>query len=91
MGIVAYRLYVSYDETALELLESKTGDMTSVSFGPLEHPLNILWDESLGGNVTGNAVIAELTFRVKEDASGYSPVSVTYAPDDIYIYITLTL
>lgn len=85
-GINGMRFYVNFDEDVLELTASAAStSFSDTSFGPLESPHSVLWDNSLYGNYTVNDVVATFTFKIKETAlAGTTAVTVTYNPDDIY-------
>ena len=84
-GIIAFRLYVHYDPTVLELTGATPKDYASTTFGPMTDPFTLVWDESLSPNDTTNGTIAQLTFTIKEDAKvGDTDIEITYNPDDVF-------
>ena len=96
-GIVSLKLAVSYDSAVLELASVEVGDFVvaeqdgvtvgSPSFGPIENnPFTINWVDALAtGNNKTNGVVANLTFKVKEDAAeGATEISVSYNPNDVF-------
>lgn len=85
-GIVAFRLLADYDSDVLTLTNARVKDFESVSFGPTDKvPFSFLWSEALNGNVTDNGVMAELTFKISEDAaSGSYPIKLSYDEDDVF-------
>lgn len=96
-GIVSLKLAVSYDSAVLELVSAEAGDFVvaeqegvtvgSPSFGPIENnPFTINWVDALSdANYVTNGVVANLTFKVKEDAAeGATEISVSYNPNDVF-------
>ena len=96
-GIISLKLAVSYDASVLELVSVEAGDFVvaeqdgvtvgSPSFGPIEsNPFIINWEDALApGNIKTNGVVANLTFKVKEDAAvGDTEISVSYNPNDVF-------
>ena len=85
-GIAAFRLVVEYDEDSLTLLD--------VSYGPafikngeeparLTSPFMLAWSQL--ENLEGDAVLAELTFKVSDKAKVFRsfPVTITCTPADL--------
>ena len=100
-GIISLKVAVSYDASVLELVSAESGDFVveeqedvtvgSPSFGPVENnPFTISWVDALApGNNTSNGVVANLTFKVKEDAAdGDTEISVSFNPNDVFDYNT---
>ena len=100
-GIISLKLAVAYDSSVLELVSAEAGDFVvdeqedvtvgSPSFGPIEsNPFTINWVDALSdGNNLTNGVVANLTFKVKEDAAvGDTEISVSYNPNDVFDYNT---
>ena len=97
-GIVSLKLAVAYDADMLELVEAAAGDfvvaeqenvtVASPSFGPIENnPFIINWVDALAAeNNTATGVIANLTFKVKEDAEGTTDITITFNPNDVFDY-----
>ena len=96
-GIVSMKMTISYDESVLELIEATAGDfvvdeqenvtVSSPSFGPIGGGIfTINWVDALATeNVTKTGVIANLTFKVKEDAAeGDYNVFITFNENDIF-------
>lgn len=77
-GVVTFRLNVSYDTSALTLTGAKAKSFSSATFGPLQSPLSILWNESASPNNTANGTVASLTFKInKGTAPGKYSVNVS--------------
>ena len=69
-GIISYRLALDYDNTVLELIEATEQDFEGTTFGPIEKdPFVILWVDAVHPDNATNGVVANLTFRVRDDAS----------------------
>lgn len=96
-GIISLKLSVAYDSAVLELVSAESGDFVveeqedvtvgSPSFGPIENnPFTVNWVDALSdGNNKTNGVVANLTFKVKEDAAdGDTEISVSYNPNDVF-------
>lgn len=92
-GIVSLKVAVQYDTTQLELVGveagdfgSTQGDVPALSFGPIEKaPFIINWVDALTHeNNTATGVLANLTFKIKEGATGTTTVSVDYAEEDAF-------
>ena len=94
-GIVSLKLAVAYDPAVLELIEATAGDfivaeqenvtVASPSFGPLENPFIINWIDALAGeNNTQTGVVANLTFKIKEGATGTTEISVSAKANDVF-------
>ncbi len=84
-GIVAARLVVVYDATALTLISA--GDSGLLNDKTETPTPEILYWEDAAATVdnTANGVIATLTFKANEDAqTGKYPVTVGYETGDIY-------
>lgn len=85
-GITAVRVQISFGE-GLMLTGVSEGTMgKGIFMGPqtLGSPFYVVWTYGTG-NVSGDGVLARLTFRVKEDAApGWQPITVSYDPDDVY-------
>ncbi len=85
-GIIALRLFLDYDASVLELVETTEQDFAGITFGPIEKdPFVILWLDAIHPDNATNGVIATLTFRVRDDAPlGTTKLSLSYDPDDIF-------
>ena len=85
-GIISLRLQVKYDSEVLELQNAAVQDLKSVSFGPTtRNPFTISWSDAIHGNMQEDAVIAKLTFRVKDAATiGKTFISIRYDADDVF-------
>lgn len=85
-GIIALRLSIQYDASALELTRATPKDYTSTTFGPLENnPFILSWEDAIHDNTTTNGTIAQLTFVIREDATvGNTSILITYDPEDVF-------
>ncbi|MBQ6849319.1 MAG: hypothetical protein IJN76_04600 [Clostridia bacterium] len=95
-GIVSMKMTISYDESVLELLDAAAGDfvveeqenvtVASPSFGPIGGGIfTINWIDALATeNNTQTGVVANLTFKIKEDATGSTPIYITFNENDIF-------
>ena len=89
-GIVSLKLAVSYDDAVLELISVEAGDVVSASgefsTGPIKSPIVISWIDALAlENNEQTGVIANLTFKVKDDAvSGDAALTISYNPNDVF-------
>jgi hypothetical protein len=85
-GIVNLNLNLTYDSSKLKLLSVSDG-------GLLANPLHnsqqagrcvLSWEDSLAAeNHTGNGTLATLTFLILSSGAGKTPVSLSYAPNNI--------
>ena len=79
-GIASFDLQVDYDENKLEWVDVHKGSFSG------------MWDTAVGQTITwfnsennyDNTVIAELTFKVKENASEKAEVLISYEEGDVY-------
>lgn len=85
-GIISYRLALDYDNTVLELIEATEQDFEGTTFGPIEKdPFVILWVDAVHPDNATNGVVANLTFRVRDDASlGDTKLSLSYDQADVF-------
>ena len=85
-GIIAFHLLVDYDSGALTLVDAKSGIFPGTSFGSKEKlPFSFLWSDAVSGDYTDNGTLAELTFKIKDDApAGEYTVSLQYDPEDVF-------
>ena len=94
-GIVSLKLAVGYDPAVLELVDATAGDfvveeeenvtVASPSFGPLENPFVINWLDALATeNNTQTGILANLTFKIKEDATGSTEISLFVNENDVF-------
>ena len=94
-GIVSLKIAVAYDPAVLELVEATAGDfvvaeqenvtVASPSFGPIENPFVINWFDALATeNNTQNGILANLTFKIKEGATGSTEVSISFNANDVF-------
>ena len=70
----------------LTLESASAGSFEDVTFGPTnKDPFTILWSDSIHGNNSTNGILAELTFKVKDDApEGNYPITVSYDKEEIF-------
>ncbi len=85
-GIISIRLNAEYDSDVLTLESASAGSFEDVTFGPTnKDPFTILWSDSIHGNNSTNGILAELTFKVKDDApEGNYPITVSYDKEEIF-------
>ena len=85
-GIIAFHLLADYDSGALTLVDAKSGIFPGTSFGSKEKlPFSFLWSDAVSGDYTDNGTLAELTFKIKDDApAGEYTVSLQYDPEDVF-------
>ncbi|MBQ7187619.1 MAG: hypothetical protein IJR91_08305 [Ruminococcus sp.] len=85
-GIIAFHLLADYDSGALTLVNAKSGIFPGTSFGSKEKlPFSFLWSDAVSGDYTDNGTLAELTFKIKDDApAGEYTVSLQYDPEDVF-------
>ena len=84
-GIVSFLVEVEYDTSALELVGAEKS-VYDVTFGPDDSiPFVISWFDAVSGNNATDGEIAELTFKIKDDAAVDSyPIRLTYDPDNVF-------
>ncbi len=84
-GIVSFKLKVAYDADVLELVSAVGKDFANMSFSPLtNNPFILNWVDAINPDNTTDGVVALLTFRVKEGASGATDITLSYNPEDVY-------
>ena len=85
-GIIAFHLLADYDSGALTLVDAKSGIFPGTSFGSKEKlPFSFLWSDAVSGDYTDNGTLAELTFKIKDNApAGEYTVSLQYDPEDVF-------
>lgn len=94
-GIVSLKIAVGYDPAVLELVDATSGDFVvaeqenvtvgSPSFGPLQNPFVINWIDALATeNNTQTGVVANLTFKIKEGATGSTEISLSYYENNVF-------
>ena len=71
-GLVAWRVYVAFDEAALTLTEQKAGDLwtAATTFGPMTSPTNAMFADAIHPDVEGDGAMAIFTFTVNDNYSG---------------------
>lgn len=87
-GITALRLNLTYDPEVLTLVSAgmaDEGNLPNVTFGPTaNNPFYLSWYDSMN-NVTDASILAELTFRIREDApAGTSIIEIRYLDYDVF-------
>lgn len=85
-GIIGMKFNVNYDTSVLTLKSAESvGFESGVEFSPLDKvPFLVLWGDSTHGNNTTNGKIAELTFKVSENAvEGEYPITISYDAENI--------
>ena len=94
-GIVSLKLSVGYDPAVLELVDATAGDFVvaeeenvtvgSPSFSGLENPFVINWLDALAlENNTNTGVLANLTFKIKEGATGSTEITLSANANDLF-------
>lgn len=81
-GVIALSLNLNYDADDLELIGVEDGKLlgTSTFFSGnilTKIPYTMNWDDLSTDNNTGTGILATLSFRAKEDASGETEISVS--------------
>ncbi|MBQ6849376.1 MAG: hypothetical protein IJN76_04900 [Clostridia bacterium] len=87
-GLVAWRIYVAYDEAAVTLTEQKAGDVFpagATTFGPLKSPANAMFTDAIHPDVEGDGSMAIFTFKVNEGYTGNVNFDV-YVVDEMDFY-----
>lgn len=84
-GIISFRIQVTYDSDSLELISAEPG-VLGTSFGPTtKNPFTFSWYDAIHGDYTTTGVVAELTFKIKDDAPvGESEITLSYLEDDVF-------
>ncbi len=84
-GIISFRIAVDYDNSDLSVVRSRGKVFKDVSFGSESSvPYSFLWADAMKGNYTTNGTIAEMVFKVSEQASeGQHPITISYLEDDV--------
>lgn len=86
-GIIALKISVDYDSNYLELVEATDngllGNGNSVFANDIDaKPYTMLWEDGLAAqNHTGNGALATLKFKILENISGSTKVTVKYEVD----------
>lgn len=84
-GIVSMKLKVGYDADVLELVSVAEQDFAGLSFGSFaNNPFIINWVDAIHPDNTTDGVMALVTFRVKEGATGTAAITLTYEAEDVY-------
>lgn len=79
-GIIAMRLFVSYDQTKLKLLKAENGDVfddAATQFGKdlSKSPVTVLWEDgAASADNRKNGTLAVLSFQILDNASGFAGV-----------------
>lgn len=86
-GIIQMKVSIEYDSNALELKKvvdaEQLGHYTHKD--KLESPYTLYWDDNPKANFTVNGKVAQLTFKVKDNAEFKSyPINIKTADDFIY-------
>lgn len=87
-GIIAGLFEIEYDRERLELISVKDkallpGGVFSPSFE--KYPYILLWNSASSKNFTSDGVLAELSFRVLEDAKGGNAfINISYKKGDVF-------
>ena len=85
-ALTAWKVDVTYDETALDLVKSDlNGAFAGVSDGNPENvPYIFSWCDALK-NVDSNGKMAELTFKIKDNAKvGDYPITLNYQENEVF-------
>ena len=79
-GVSGFEFQFSYDKNVLELTGATGKDFSGVQFSKnlTTMPYKCSWISASQENVAINGTICELTFKVKENASGTSTITVNY-------------
>ena len=88
-GLIAWRIYVAFDQAVLELVSQTRGDVFpagKVTFGPLKSPTNAMFTDAINPDVEGDGVLFTLTFRVLEDAPFGTSLLDVYLADPMDFY-----
>ncbi len=92
-GIVALRLYVGYNSSAVRIssaegaMISKEGsDPVPVTNGDIsENPMKMTWVDGLHGDYTYNGTLMTLELEIADDAvPGDYPLTLDYDPEDVF-------
>lgn len=69
-GLISLQLSLEYDTKRLELLAVSRQDFVGMSHSALDvSPLTLTWYDDTNGDNDTDGVVANLTFRVKEEAA----------------------
>ena len=72
-GLVAWRVFVAFDEAAVTLTEQKAGNVFNAdktTWGPLTSPTNAMFVDAIKPDVKGDGVLFTMTFKVNEGYNG---------------------
>lgn len=87
-GIIAWRLFLSYDSDIFQLESVNERDFKGIKHSKIsdkKDPFVLMWGDAVHSDNMTNGILAELTFKVGEYAkTGEYKFSLSYDKDDVY-------